>query len=185
MKWISGIIFLILSLTQIFGQDHFVVAIEMFEPSEQEIITMMKGSKVETFLAKDTKNKDHYSKDYTGRNMLLWFWSSNDEMSVEYATLMKNLSKSSEKGIQIFGFAHDKREELIEIEEELALEFPNFPNSEKLGDVAYAGELGLNRMLFVDDTGIIREILPRSFFKERTPLQSKEVLDAILTQLKI
>lgn len=165
------------------GQEHFLVEFEAFSPPEKEMIGNLKGFPAEAFLAKDLDGKEHFLHDYRGKNVLLFFYSVVDPISYDWLTKLNLIQIQYLEELQVFGFAEEERSIINSAMSDNAIVFPNFPNGTKFGEMAYAGDLGLGRMIVIDKDGIVKEVLPRSFFESSNSESLMPKVDKVLTQI--
>ncbi len=175
-------IFLILSSFAI-GQDHFLVELEEFTPPEKELIASIKGFPAEMFLANDIDGEEHFLGNYKGTTVILWFWSTEDQLSSDWLSSMNLLHLQYLDDLKVFGFAHQNKEEILPVTQDNAILFSNIPNGTLFGDAVYGGDLGLGRMFFIDEFGIVKEVLPRSFFEQNSLEQATPIIEKIIEKL--
>jgi len=180
-------VFLILILGMLFvmanAQDHFLVEFESFSPPEKDMISHLKEFPAEAFLAKDSEGKEHFLNDYRGKTVLLFFYSVVDKSSYDWVSQLNLLQIQYIDDLQIFGFAKEERSIIDSAMKDQAIVYPNFPNGTKFGEMAYAGDLGLGRMIFIDSDGIIKEVIPRSWFAKTNMQEASAGIDKILTSM--
>jgi len=149
------------------GQNHFKVELEAFSPTEQEVIQTLKGRKAEQFLAKDLSNQEVSFYSTEGKIKLLWFWSPDDDH------------------MWVYGFSEGEKEATMRVNQEQGPLFNIIPNAQPIGQLAYGGDLGSNRLFIVDEGLIIHEVLPPSFFSSRDPAEAISIIRDILLRLKL
>jgi len=164
-------------------EGHYLVNLPTFSPPEKELIKTLKGFPAENFLAPDTNGEEHFLGDYREKSVVIWFWSVEDKLSANYLDAINILQLRYLDEVQIFGFATESKEILIPFLNKHAVIFPNFPNSSVFGDAVYGGDLGLGRLFFIDEYGIIKEVLPRSFFIDKSDEEISDTIDDIMDEL--
>jgi len=147
------IIFFTLSMN---AQDHYLVEFESFTPPEKDLISHLKGFPAEAFLAKDVGGKEHFLNDYRGKTVLLFFYSVVDKPSYDWLPLLNLLQIQYIDDLQIFGFAEEERSIIESATKDAAI---------------------------VNEDGIIKEVLPRSWFSRYTSEQASSHMDDILTKM--
>ena len=63
--------------------------------------------------------------------------------------------------------------------------FNIIPNAQPIGQLAYGGDLGSNRLFIVDEDLIIQEVLPPSFFASHQPEEAISIIRDILLRLQL
>jgi len=177
-------LFLLLPILGV-SQEHFKVEFESFSPSDQQVIESLKGRSAEQFLAKDVSGEEVTLYTSPNKIKLLWFWSSEDPSSMTLLPYLNLLQLDELDDIWIYGFTQDTKDSASKTYQEQALIFSVIPNAGPIGELAYGGDLGSNRIFIVDENRIIREILPRSFFEDRQPQAAISVMRDIIQRLKV
>jgi len=165
------------------AQDHYLVEFAKFSPPEQAQIKNYEGFPAEAFLASDTDGTEHFLNDYRGKTVVLWFWSKEDDISMEWLNRMNLLQIQYLEEVKIFGFATEEKPEVQSIIVNNAIVFSNIPNSTVFAEMAYAGDLGLGRMFIIDKAGIIQEVVPRSYFESKSADELSPEIDAIIKKI--
>lgn len=166
------------------AQDYFQVEFEKFSPPEKALIKELKGFPAPPFLASDVDGEEHFLGDYKGKTVLIWFWSLEDELSFSMLPYLNILQLDMLDDLKIFGFAKEAKDLITPHLKEQAAIFSNFPNSSVFGEAVYAGDLGQGRMILVDEFGIVKEVLPRRLFEEKTGQEIYEVVLKAVAKLK-
>ncbi len=174
---------IICSGISLIGQDHFLVELEKFTPPEEDVIRSLKGFPAENFMAKDLSGEEHFLGNYKEHIKLLWFWSKDDPISMKWLPALNLIQLNYIDDLKIFGFGKESKEELSSVLSNEAIIFSNFPNGTVFGDAVYGGDLGLGRMFFIDPDGIIKEVLPRSFFESNDVISAKPMLEKIIDKI--
>lgn len=183
MRKLIVAILLICSGLNLSGQDHFLVELEKFTPPEKDIIKSLKGFPAENFLAKDIDGEEHFLGNYKEQTKLLWFWSKDDPISMKWLPILNLVQLQYLDNLKIFGFGHESKEELAPILSHEAIIFSNFPNGTVFGDAVYGGDLGYGRMFFIDPDGVIKEVLPRSFFESHDVKDAAPIVEKIIEKI--
>jgi len=184
VRLLLSLFMLTLGVSSIYGQDHFMVELEAFSPSDQQVIQTLKGRKAEQFLAKDIAGEEVSLYTAADKIRLIWFWSAEDPASTKILPYFNLLQLDELDHIWTYGFCKEDKEIASKITSEQAVIFSIIPNASPLGEMAYGGDLGQNRLFVVDQVGTIVEIFPRSFFLDRTPEEAISVVRGLITQLK-
>jgi len=167
------------------SQEHFKVEFAAFSPSDQQVIESLKGKSAEQFLAKDVSGEEVSLFTSPNKIKLLWFWSSEDPSSMALLPHLNLLQLDEVDDIWVYGFSLDLKDSASKVYQEQALIFSVIPNSGPIGELAYGGDLGNNRMFIIDKNRIINEVLPRSFFTERQPQEAISIIRDLIQRLKI
>jgi len=182
MKLIAVLISFLPSL--VFAQDYFKVEFEAFSPSDQEVIQTLKGYPAEQFLANDIAGEEVSLYTSPDKVKLLWFWNSTDDASMALLPYLNILQLDELDHAWIYGFADGDKETAKKVSQDQGLIFSIIPNAGPLGEFAYGGDLGANRLFFLDKDLIIREVLPRSFFLSKQPEEAIEAIRQIIQSIK-
>jgi len=167
------------------GQNHFKVELEAFSPTEQEVIQTLKGRKAEQFLAKDLSNQEVSFYSTEGKIKLLWFWSPDDAASMSLFPHLNLLQLDELDHMWVYGFSEGEKEATMRVNQEQGPLFNIIPNAKPIGQLAYGGDLGSNRLFIIDEGLIIHEVLPPSFFSSRDPAEAISIIRDILLRLKL
>ena len=182
---LKSIFFSILFFSCVFcqAQDHFLVEFEAFSPPEKAMIAQLKGFPAESFLAKDLNGKEHFLQDYRGKTVILFFYSVVDNVSFDWLSKLNLLQVQYLDELKIFGFAKEDRSIIRSATDDNAILYPNFPNGTKFGEMAYAGDLGMGRIIIIDKDGIIKEVIPRSFFERNASVDLLPKVEKIVSDI--
>ena len=183
MKALFFVILMIYSGISLIGQDHFLVELEKFTPPEKDVIRSLKGFPAENFLAKDLDGEEHFLGSYKDQAKILWFWSKDDPISMKWLPAINLLQLKYLDHLKVFGFGKEDKIELTQAISNEAVIFPNFPNGAVFGEAAYGGDLGYGRMFFIDRDGIIKEVLPRSFFTSHNVNDATPIVEKIIEKI--
>lgn len=148
---------------------HFLVEFEKFTPPTQALIRSFEGHIAEQFLANDVNGKEHYLPDYKGKNVILWFWSTENTVAIEQVGAMTLLQQRN-KNLKIIGFAKEPKAKVLEYLRQNPMDIDVIPNGEIFGQMAYGAGLGNPRMFIIDEFGIIKAALPVEAFADNSKL---------------
>ena len=177
------VLYLILISFGALAQNHYLVEFESFSPPEKDLISSLKGFPAEAFLAKDAEGREHFLNDYRGKTVLLHFYSVVDDPSFRWVSQLNLIQIQYIDDLQIFGFADEERSIIESAMKDQAIVYPNFPNGNKFGEMAYAGDLGLGRMILINEDGIISEVIPRSWIEKKNNEEAMAQIDKILSSM--
>jgi len=167
------------------GQNHFKVELEAFSPTEQVVIQTLKGRKAEQFLAKDLSDQEVSFYSTEAKIKLLWFWSPDNEDAMSLFPHLNLLQLDELEDMWIFGFSEGEKDATKKVHLEQGSLFSIIPNAKPIGQLAYGGDLGSNRLFIVDKDLIIQEVLPPSFFASMEPAAAISVIRDILLRMKL
>ena len=167
------------------GQQHFLVELEAFSPSEQEVIQTLKGRKAEQFLAKDLSGQETSFYSTEGKIKLLWFWSPEDTAAISLVPHINLLQLDELDDMWIYSFVEGDKASAQRISQEQGPLFTIIPEAKAIGQLAYGGDLGSNRIFVIDKDLSIQEVLPPSFFASRQPAAAVSILRDMITRMKL
>jgi len=160
-------------MSNVVGQEsangHFLVTFEKFSPPIKDMVRSFEGHIAEQFLANDVNGKEHYLPSYKGNNVILWFWSTENEVALEQLAAMTALQERN-TDLKIIGFAKEPKTKVQEFLRQNPMEIDVIPNGEVFGQMAYGAELGSPRMFIIDEFGIIKVVLPAEAFTDNSRL---------------
>ena len=148
---------------------HFLVEFEKFTPPTKALIKSFEGHIAEPFLANDVNGNEHYLADYKGKNVILWFWSTENTVAIEQVGTMTLLQQRN-KNLKVIGFAKEPKAKVIEYLRQNPMEIDVIPNGEIFGQMAYGAGLGNPRMFIIDEFGTIKAALPVEAFADNSKL---------------
>jgi len=174
MKYITLILLAVLLVqvdtsAQASANGHFLVEFEKFSPPTKDMVRAFEGHIAEQFLAKDVNGKEHYLPDYKGKNVILWFWSTEDAVAIEQVGAMTLLQERN-KNLKVIAFAKEPKAKVLEYLRQNPMDLDVIPNGEIFGQMAYGAELGNPRMFVIDEFGIIKVVLPKEAFIDNSKL---------------
>jgi thioredoxin-dependent peroxiredoxin len=145
---------------------------------------LKQGDKAPDFELKDQKGKTHKLSDYKGK-VVLYFYPKDDTpgCTKEACNFRDDFSEYKKRGITILGISADNPEKHSKFMEKYSLPFTLLSDPEKetiknygaYGEKRFMGKtfLGIKRMTFLIEKGIIKKIYPKVDVSEH----SKEILD--------
>ncbi|MEM9547274.1 MAG: redoxin domain-containing protein [Bacteroidota bacterium] len=151
-------------------QGHFLVEFDKFSPPIQDLIRSFEGQPAEQFLANDVSGTEHYLGDYTGKKVILWFWSINNSKALKQINTMTLLQEKMQKDVKIISFASELKSAVKEYMRKNPMEIVVIPNGEVFGQMAYGAEMGNPRMFIIDKSGIIKAAIPEQAFEDNDNL---------------
>lgn len=167
MKTLSSCLFLLFSFISIYAQNekgHFLVEFDAFSPPTKDLIASLENTKAAPFLAPDVRGTEQFLGDYTGKKVILWFWSTADDISNNQISNLNLLQSRYRNDLQVISFADEQKQELIDFSKSIPLDFPVIANGKVLGEAAFGGDLGQGRLIIIDGNGVIQKVLPRQAF---------------------
>jgi len=169
MKTISTCLFVLFAFISLIAQNengHFLVEFDAFSPPTKELIASLENTKAAPFLAPDIRETEQFLGDYTGKNVILWFWSTADGMSTSQISNLNLLQSRYRNNLQIISFAEEGKQELLKFSQSNPIDFPIIANGKVLGEAAFGGDLGQGRLIIIDSNGVIQKVLPRQAFED-------------------
>lgn len=172
-KIISMMALGMLVIASVFGQvknerGEFIVEFDAFTPPEQDLLREMIGKKAMNFLANDLNGVSHSLTKYEGSNVLLAFWSADHPHSTTLFQYLEMLSKN--QSLQILTYCYEPRE----MAEDFMVRNPSdvvvMPQGKFISEVGFGHDLGVPRIFFIDQNGVILDILPSSAFEKNQNL---------------
>lgn len=169
MKYVLLVLFALMSYIasaqEANEKGHFLVEFEKFSPPTKEMILGLEGSSAAPFMAPDIYGTEHFLGNYKGKDVIIWFWSTEDPISTKQISTLNLIQSRYRETLQVVSFAMEEKEALLQFRKTTPTDFPIIPKSKQFGDVVYAGDLGLSRMFIIDKTGMIKKVLPRQLFE--------------------
>ena len=147
-------------------KEHYLVEFEKFTPPTKELIKSFENFPAEPFLAPDVNGVEHFSGNYKGKHLILWFWSIEDEVSLQQLTLLNELASQHKNELNIISFAEEEKPDVLTFTQNNLVSFPVIFKSKVFGDFAYGGDLGNGRIFVIDDFGIVKKVYPREIFEK-------------------
>ena len=148
---------------------HFLVEFKKFTPPSQALVRSFEGHIAEPFLANDVNGKEHYLPTYKGKNVILWFWSTENAIAMEQVGAMTLLQERN-KNLKVIGFAKEPKAKVLEYLRQNPMDIDVIPNGEIFGQMAYGAGMGNPRMFVIDEFGIIKVALPVEAFADNSKL---------------
>ena len=159
--------------------NYYLVEFEKFALPVQDLIRSFEYKSATPFMAPDIYGNDQHFGNYTGKKILIWFWSSKDGLCESMITTLNDIQATYRDDLQIISFALEEKEELIPYRKLNPTDFPIMPKGKIFGDFAYAGDLGLGRLFLIDNKGIIQKVFPRVAFESNMDESLKFVRDMV------
>ncbi len=169
MKVITTAILILLLHFNLSAQNengHFLVEMEEFTPPVKDLIASFENSKAAPFLAPDVLGKEQYLGDYADKKVILWFWSTADDLSNNQINNLNVLQSRYRNELQIISFADEAKQEMLDFRKSIPVDFPIIANGKILGEAAFGGDLGQGRLFLIDQSGIIQKVIPRQAFED-------------------
>ncbi len=160
----------------------YLVEAETFTPPVKDMIASFEGMVAEGFLAPDIYGKEHYLYDYRGKPTILFFFNLEEEKGRALLETLKSFPSDFLSTTNIIGMAKDSKEDLLNYMEGSQAKFPLIYNGEVFGEMAYGADLGTPRMFIIDDSGIIKRVLPSSAFEKNKKV--KELISECINNIK-
>lgn len=161
------------SATQLSAQEqtanHFLVEFDQFSPPTKDLVSSFEGSKAEPFMANDVTGVQQFLGDYKGKKVLLWFWSIDSDIAKEQMSAMMLLQQRN-TDMKLVSFAQEPKAQVVEYLRHNPVDFIVIPNGELFGQMAYGADLGSPRMFLIDQSGIIKAVLPQEAFADNSKL---------------
>lgn len=161
-------------------QDHYLVEFEKFTPPTKDLIKSFENFPAEAFLAPDINGNEHFSGNYKGKYLILWFWSIQDEVSLQQLSLLNDLADNHKSKLNIISFAEEEKSDVLDFAKTTPVSFPIIFKSKVFGDFAYGGDLGNGRIFVIDDFGIIKKVYPREIFENS--IHRAELINNLLSE---
>ncbi|NNF32692.1 MAG: redoxin domain-containing protein [Saprospiraceae bacterium] len=156
----------------------YLVEAETFTPPIKDMIASFEGMVAEGFLAPDIYGKEHYLYDYRGKPTILFFFNLEEEKGRTLLETLKGLPQDIASNINIIGMAKDSKDDLLKYMNGYTSKFPLIYNGEVFGEMAYGADLGTPRMFIIDETGIIKRVLPATCF-DKSKMVSELIAECI------
>jgi len=136
------------------------VIIRPFTPPVGAVIQDMMYTQAKIFLAPDIYNKSHNLLNYRGKDVILWFMSTNCENCIVGLEALDIIKEKYGNNIEIFAFSNDKKVNLIKKYQNRQKGFNIMYNSKIFGEMMYAGSLGYPRLFLINKEGYISKVIP-------------------------
>ncbi len=143
---------------------YFQVELEEFSPPMRDLIKSFEGFPATPFLANDMTGEEQYLGDFKGKPCVLFFWNTKNAESVSLLYQLNQLKKKLGKKVGIIAMADDSREEVGSFIGSDKMNVIIIPNTRMLSEAVYGVELGYPRVFIIDDSGIIRSVIPEQYF---------------------
>ena len=150
---------------------------------EQQVINSYVGFPPLPFEAPDTDGTKHALQAYKGRAVVLYFWSTEVETSWKQKTYLEKLqSEYKPEQLMILTMAKEDEKAVADFISNHSFPLSIIPNTDELGAMGFAGELGDPRVFLIDTYGIINELFIGKHFNGETNLYKllKPHVEAVL-----
>lgn len=138
---------------------------------EQQVINTYEGFPPLPFEAPDLEGNKHVLQRYKGKVVILHFWSTEVQESWIQMPLLERLQEEyGKEKLVVLTMAKENEYEVDNFKMNYPFTLPIIPNTEELGDMGFAGELGDPRVFVIDTFGIINELFVGKHFKGSTDL---------------
>lgn len=125
---------------------------------EQQVINTFEGFPPMPFEAPDTEGNRHVLTDYKGKVVILYFWSVEEEKSYMSIPLLERLKGEYPTEVVILTMAKEDEMAIENFQSTYPFRLPIIPNTDELGNMGFAGELGDPRIFVIDTFGVINEL---------------------------
>ena len=126
---------------------------------EQQVINSYEGFPPLPFEAPDMTGKKHELAKYKGKVVILYFFSIDEEGSYMNIPLLERLQGEYPADEVIVLTMAKENEGSVELfQEHFPITLPIIPNTDELGTMGFAGELGYPRAFAIDTFGVINEL---------------------------
>ena len=164
---------LLLSSVQLCAQEqtnnHFLVEFDKFTPPTKDLVSSFEGKRAEPFMANDVTGVQQFLGDYKGKKVILWFWSIDSDIAKEQMSAMMLLEQRN-SDMKLVSFAQEPKAKVQEYLRQNPVDFTVIPNGELFGQMAYGADLGSPRMFIIDQSGVIKAVLPQEAFADNSKL---------------
>ena len=141
----------------------FIVDYAPFTPPEQDMMTAYIGKKATNFMASDLDGKSWTLSALLGKNVVLGFWSVDDVRVDDFHKYMDIIQE--DKSLMVLSYCYEDRAMLQEYVRQRPIKYAAMPLGKFISEMGYAHDLGSPRIFFIDHKGIIKDIIPASFFE--------------------
>jgi peroxiredoxin len=165
-------------------EGYFLVELEKFAPPVQDMIKTFEGFPATPFMANDMNGVERFLGDFKGKPAVLFFWNTASSDAVSMLYEFNQLKKKFGKKVSIIAMADESREDVTKFLGSTGkMDIIIIPNTRMLSEAVYGVELGYPRVFMIDDTGVIRSVIPQQYFESHG--DHKGLLEgAIQTYLK-
>lgn len=150
-------------------------------PKEADMVRGFEGFPSIPFLANNLRGEEVNIFELRGQTLLLYFWDSNIASSIKHLkTISEIISKDD---FTVVTFSNDTKEKAREATE--AYEDRSFhiiANSKTLAEGPYGSELGFPKLFIIDEFGVIKHVLPQSFF-DNIQMDHKSHIESLVQNL--
>lgn len=137
---------------------------ENLEREQAEVIGSFEGFPSPVFIATDLKGEQHVLTDYEGHVIVLFFWSTHSQRSLDELPNLNQLAQKYDPNlVRILSFANDDHETLMwfmnryysGVEE---LQFPVIANSREFSKTHFGENLSLPKVFIIDKYLTVRKV---------------------------
>lgn len=166
--WLSCLTLVLFSFQSVAQEtDHrgyYLVEFEKFTPPVKDMIASFEGSTATPFMAKNMEGKELYLGDYSGKNVVMLFWSINNGDCLAYLYDFNRVARELQSECSFVSFSDESRADMEEFLQSYTVDFEIIPNSKIFGEMAYASDLGTPRIFVVGQSGKIKKVIPAEAF---------------------
>jgi AhpC/TSA family len=148
--------FICMVMTHVNAQEYFKVEFDAFTPPVNDIISSVEGKPANNFMMKDLNGTDVTLSNYLGKKVILWFWEEDN--TSQLLNLFMNASVKQHSNGSYLALYNNAQNLLPAGSKDHA--FVILPNAAFLGEAVYDKELGTPRIYFIDETGVVKKVLP-------------------------
>lgn len=146
------------------ANEYFKVEFDAFTPPQKAMIESIEGKTAKNFVMNDINGVSQSLLKFRGNKVVLFFWNENVECS-DLLNLCNEMSSTFPKTI-FLGLYNDLQSKLPVWFDKNEVKTIILPNATFLGEAVYDAELGTPRIYFIDEYGIVKMVLPYSYFAE-------------------
>lgn len=143
---------------------YYLVEFDKFTPPVQDMIKSYEGFPAAPFMANDMDGEERFLGDFKGKPLVLYFWNRSNSDAVSLLYDLNLLKKKFGKKVNVIAMGDDTRADIEEFIGEDKMDIIIIPNSKMLSEAVYGIEMGYPRIFLIDESGIIRSVIPEEFF---------------------
>ena len=157
---------------------HIYIPETIQSPKEADMVKGFEGFPSIPFLANNLKGEEVNLFELRGKTVLLYFWDSSINNSLNHLATMNSISALD--GIEIVSFSIDSKSEARSATQKFEnRNFHVIANSKTLAEGPYGSELGCPKLFIIDEFGVIKHVLPQSFFDSTEVDHNEHILSLI------
>lgn len=154
-----------------------------FSPPVEDLANSFLEKSAPGFQANDLNQVSRTISNYYGKSLVIFFWSSENEICKEYIPYINELNKEcAALKSELLSFGDESRSQILAYSKDQHIEFTVVPNGAFLGEAVYGKELGTPRFFIADRKGIIRAVIPAE--AATVPVKTIAHIKMLLTDLK-